>query len=52
MKTFSINFCYSVHEDIKIKAKNEKEALRKFRETRPDERVLDIYEVSKEEIFL
>lgn len=45
MKTYSINFAYTVSEDIKIKAKNQKEAIRKFRETRPDERILDVYEV-------
>lgn len=45
MKTFSIDFCYSVHEATKIKAKNEKEAVKKFRETRPDERILSVCEV-------
>lgn len=51
MKTYSINFCYSISEDIKVKAKNEKEAIKKFREIRPDERILDIYEVN-EELFI
>jgi YesN/AraC family two-component response regulator len=42
MKAFTIIYTRTVREDAVVEAKNEKEALKKFKEIKPDVRVIDI----------
>ncbi len=42
MKAFTIVYAKTICEDTVIEAKNEKEAVKKFRAMQPDVRVLDV----------
>jgi hypothetical protein len=48
MKTFCVAYTYNVTEDVEVRAKNKKEAMKKFREIHPDERVTDIWETRRD----
>ena len=47
MKKFNVTYTYSVADKVTIKAKNEKEAVKKFRELFPDVDFEDVWEVKE-----
>lgn len=48
MKSFCIVHVHTVSQDTVVKAKTKEEALKKFREIEPDNRITDVWEVTKQ----
>lgn len=47
MKSFSITWIYSITEEVVVDARDKKEALKKFKQIHPDDRITDIYELDR-----
>jgi len=45
MKKFNVSYTYSMSDEVTIKARNEKEAIKKFREMFPNVDFEDVWEL-------